>query len=211
MRLRDMISARWFGRKKSRIRQRSGCTPPPSVPRSVESLEAIPLEAVQRIVVDVLAHNSHASGITVKQLASRCRLSCQLVFEAARELQRLGYVNCAAGTDGHMRIRRHYYRQSVNEHEPDPIEVHIRIIGPMLHRGPVTERQLVSRCCELSKEVRRNTLKELVEADCLEPCFDCRGIPAFRVTSTERAERGLTMIREAKDRERTKAGAGRLS
>ncbi len=75
-------------------------------------------------------------------------------------------------------------------------------------KGPLTLpqfekpcRQVAARCCELPKDVRRRVVKELVAAGCLAPCFDHRGIPAYRATAPDDVEAGLEAIKAAKVRE----------
>jgi hypothetical protein len=132
------------------------------------------------------------------------------MYRAVCELERLGYVHCHTNGLGHLRVVLNLRRQPVKPRGTgDPIAVHIRVVGPMVNRGAWTEQCLASRCCELSKDTRRKVLKELVDADCLEACLDHRGIPAYRVTSIDRAEAGLSRLRAAKLEEAEGVKAGR--
>ena len=97
----------------------------------------------------------------MRQLASRCQVSCQDAYRAVCELERLGYVYCQTDYWGSLRAARHSYRQPIKETcQADPIALHIRIAIMALH-ARVTERQIAARACEFPANLRRQALKDL--------------------------------------------------
>ena len=167
-------------------------------------------DPVQKAAFDVLARDCTSIGLRIKQIATRCKIPAPEVYRALCELERLGYVRCYTNGLGHVRAVANWRRQPVKPPGGgDPIAVHIRIVVPMVHSGAWTERRLAARTCELTNDTRRKVVRELVDAGCLEACFDHRGIPAYRTTSLERVENGLCALREAKAQETEAARAER--
>ena len=170
-----------------------------SEPPAPEPATVPQFDPVQRAVLDVLSHYRGSYGVTTRQLASRCQASCQAVYRAVCELERLGYVYCQ-NRQGSLVAMMCPRRETVTEpSQANPIAAHIRVVL-MAYDYPVTQYLVSARCCELSKDLRRQVVKELTEAGCLEPCFDHRGIPAFRATTYQQVEAGLTAIKQAKAR-----------
>jgi hypothetical protein len=171
------------------------------MPKDSQTSEPPEFEPLQRAVLDAL-YDAGCGRLRIKQLATRCKVPCPEVYRALSELERLGYVNLRDDLHGYLWAARCYVRQPTKPPgASDPVAPHIRIVGPMVHGEARTEQKIGAVHCELTKEQRRAVLRELVQCDCLEACFDRRGIPAYRITSVERAEAGLDVLREEKRRE----------